>query len=331
MDGSQQLDVNGQPIANYSDGDIMTLAYAMTGYGVSRNPQTANPVLASQTTFNPRKHYAGSPASYGGYPLDIFMGQPFSVAPGQDPIAKVVGLLANHPSLAPFQAKEMLQRFVTETPSPGYISRVAAVWRTNVDAPNQIASVILAIVNDPEFVSSYHSMPKQPIETVFQFLREMPGTFAPATATSGYATVMRTGASRMLSALRQMGQDPYYPDTVFSFYPPGDVEAANTNAGFLAWMNFMKDTVSWGPSAAWLGVWIDMPKLRLRISAANGHINPAALSGEMVAPYLLDALIDGGAANRRSELLALLGATPSDALISSAIWLIAASPEYTVN
>jgi len=331
MDGSEQLDPQGRPLLNYGDGDIFTLAYAMTGYGLAWNPQTTNPLLAVTTTYTAANHYAGVPASYNGMNLSTFMGKPFSIPSGQDPIAYVVSLLARNPSTAPFQARELLRRFVTEKPSRGYISRIASVWRANVDAPNQIAAVVKAIVDDPEFASSYQSMPKQPIETIFQLARQLPATFAPLTTTPGYGSVTSTGASTILYALQAMGQDPYNPATVFSFYPPGQVEAANSNVEYLSWMNWMQYTVTSDQTWGWPGVWIDMPALRQRIATANGSVSPSAITGAMVADYLVDAMIDGGAQARRTALIDLMGATPSDQLVRSAIWLIAASPEYIVN
>ena len=78
---------------------------------------------------------------------------------------------ASGPRVAPFEARELLQRFVTENPSAQYIADIAAVWRDKQNAPDQIAQVITAIVNHPEFIPSYHSMPKQPAELVIDSLR----------------------------------------------------------------------------------------------------------------------------------------------------------------
>ena len=333
MDGSEQKDFSGIPIPNYSEADIVTLAYAMTGYDVTTSATSSDPNAAVESSFVSSWHYRGNPASYQGNPLNVFMGEPFAIPTGEDPIAYVASVLAHHPSAAPFQAKEMLERFVTEKPSPGYISRIAAVWQANVDQPNQIATVVKAIVDDSEFPSSYQSMPKQPAETVFDFLRQMPVLFSPLTAT-GTAANSYAGAESVINLLRATGQDPFYPPSVFSFYPPGDVEAADTNANYLGWLKYM-DYVLTNTSTGSMGVWIDIPTLRQRIATANSTasttVSPTAVTGQMVASYLLDAMIDGGSAARRTELMTLLGATPIDGNIREAVWLVAASPEFTVN
>ena len=45
---------------------------------------------------------------------------------GLKDVSDAVDILFNHPSIAPFISKQLIQRMVTSNPSPGYISRVAA-------------------------------------------------------------------------------------------------------------------------------------------------------------------------------------------------------------
>ena len=340
MDGTPVRDAHGVPVPNYTPGDIYTLAYTMTGYTIQTNT-TTNALLQLSASMNTNNHYWGAPATYAGYDLTQFLGKPFKAYKHLNPFPAVVSELAHNPSAAPFQAKQLIQRFVTENPSGAFVERIANVWAANVDSPNQIAAVIQAILNDPEFATSYQSMTKQPIEKLFGLMRQLPGTFAPLTPlTSGGATT-ETGANSLIWFLSQMGQDPDNPIDVFSFYPIGAVEQVSNTISYVQWLQQSSWLVS-TPNAT-TGAWIDIPTLRVRIAAAN-NVAPSAINAVMAARYIAAAMIDanpqrvdqlaidGGPANNPIvEALSLLQGSPSDYELQQAIWVIAASPEYNVN
>jgi uncharacterized protein (DUF1800 family) len=343
MDGSVVKTAKGAPVGNYTDGDIYTLAYAMTGYTVGTDPGNPNPYEQVFGGYNSANHYRGDPKTFNGLKLNHFMGQTL-IVPGKHPMEFVAGLLANNPSTAPFQAKELLQRFVTENPAPDYVERIAQVWAANVDAPNQIALVVTAIVNDPAFPSSYHSMPKQPVEKLFGFLRQLPGAFAPLVAASGSNVTTANGAGSLQWQMNNLGQNVFYPNNVFSFYPPGQVEKANTQVSFMSWTgaaNWLTQT----DGVSRNGVGVDIAALRRRIAAANGNgTSPAEITSAMVARYLLGVMLDmppagvnqialnGGAPNNIVvQIFNQLGSVPTDQQIMTVIWLIAVSPRYNVN
>jgi uncharacterized protein (DUF1800 family) len=58
--------------------------------------------------------------------------------------------IVNHPSHAPFMAKQLIGFFVTSNPSRGYIYRVAKVFRNSMDSENQLSNTIVAILTDVE-------------------------------------------------------------------------------------------------------------------------------------------------------------------------------------
>jgi hypothetical protein len=59
--------------------------------------------------------------------------------------------LFNHPNTGPFMARQLIQRFVTSNPSPGYIYRVAGVFNNNGSGVRgDLAAVVRAILLDPE-------------------------------------------------------------------------------------------------------------------------------------------------------------------------------------
>ena len=57
----------------------------------------------------------------------------------------------NHPNVAPFIGKQLIQHLVTSNPSPAYIARVSAVFADNGSGVRgDMAAVVKAILTDPE-------------------------------------------------------------------------------------------------------------------------------------------------------------------------------------
>ncbi len=305
MDGSTKLDGNGQPHLNYTEADIHAIAQAITGYGVVIDPDNMDPQTRFSVNFTAANHY-NKPVTFLGRSRHV----PNSVAA----LNFVANVLAHHPSAAPFMAREMLQRFVTENPSPQFIGRIAAVWAKQVDAPDQISQVINAIVNDPEFDASYHGMLKQPVELVLGALHQLPGTLQ-VTSTSQPAAIL-------LWELHYVGQQLYYPPSVFSFYTPGSISTTLNTSTALYRTSVFANMVNGVAGAPGMDTYIDIPALRQRIG------NTDALT---IANYLLGDTLDGGTAPLRTQLVQFLGPAPSDNQIRGAMWVLLNSPTYAVN
>jgi uncharacterized protein (DUF1800 family) len=309
QDGSVRTDANGVPLPNYSQDDVQSVALAMTGYHIyyawsDPDPQTRFSVFFAPGDHDPR-------------PL-VFHGKNHAVPDDAHAIRYVMDLLTHNPSTAPFQAKELLQRFVTETPSPKYISDIAAVWAAAVDAPDQIAQVVRAIVTHPEFDLGYHAMLKQPVELIADMMRQLPGKLQ---ASDGYGP-----ATSLLWVLSDLGQEPFFPPSVFSFYRPGQISTmVNTSTRLNR-----SDDLAWIASSAAtddnVTAYIDIAALRQRIGSTKAG---------PIADYLLDALLDGGSPALRQILVTYLkasnGTDPGDDQIRGALWLLLNAPDYAVN
>jgi len=309
IDGSYKKGTGGLPLVNYSQKDVAQVARAMTGYGVVVDPNNNNPQTRFSVQYFPGNHYNGSIAYFGRT-------QP--VPTDGTAINFVLGELATRSATAPFEAKELLQRFVTEDPPASYISDIATVWEKTAKDPNQIAEVITAIVNNPLFFKYYNSMPKQPAELVIGALRQMPGMMQ--------ATANVTPGSSLLYELNNIGQELFYPATVFSFYRPGDVESTVNTGALLARTGVLANITNAQPSGAYTDTWIDIPTLLTRVTNAEGGTD-----GVQVGDYLLDALVDGGSPKLQSLIKGFLGKSPNANQISGAIWLLLNAPDYAVN
>jgi Protein of unknown function (DUF1800) len=70
---------------------------------------------------------------------------------GLKDIRDAVHQLFLHPNVGPFIGKQLIQRLVTSNPTPGYVSRVAAVFADNGQGERgDMGAVIKAILLDPE-------------------------------------------------------------------------------------------------------------------------------------------------------------------------------------
>ena len=63
----------------------------------------------------------------------------------------MIHALAMHPNTPPFIVKQMIQKTVTSSPTPGYVARVVAVFKDNGHGVRgDLAGVTRAILLDPE-------------------------------------------------------------------------------------------------------------------------------------------------------------------------------------
>ncbi|HZP64868.1 MAG TPA: DUF1800 family protein [Rudaea sp.] len=85
----------------------------------------------------------------------------------------------NHPNVAPFISKQLIQRLVTSNPSPAYVQRVATVFNANRSSATQLRQVVQAILLDPEARYGQWQSPdtfgklREPLLTVTHYWRAM--------------------------------------------------------------------------------------------------------------------------------------------------------------
>ena len=119
--------------------------------------------------------------------------------------------VANHPNVAPFMARLLIQRFVTSSPSPAYIGRVATIFNNNGSGVRgDLRAVVKAILMDSEA--------RQPTAVNRGKLRE------PLLRLSQLYRAF-DAASRVPGRIREytdywMAQAPMSSPTVFNFYLP---------------------------------------------------------------------------------------------------------------
>ncbi len=161
-DGTLRLGADGMPIPTYTQADIVGLAHVFTGWGPFYDPanpprwggdgEIADPEswfiwgwdpLRPMTLFGPQ-HDQQARRIVGGVTV------PGNLT-GQQRLALALDTIFNHPSTGPFVCKQLIQRFVTSNPSPGYVHRVTAAFNNNGSGVRgDLGAVVRAILLDPE-------------------------------------------------------------------------------------------------------------------------------------------------------------------------------------
>jgi uncharacterized protein (DUF1800 family) len=325
-DGSIVTDPNnpGQPLATYSEQDVKTMALALTGFQLqSQQPVGTYPAYVDTIAFNAAAH---APATAGGFAV---MGQTIpdgKSCPWSYTLYKQTSLntscvmdnaalaLASNPTTWAYEANEMLERLVTETPSPAMIKRISTVWGQTVNDPNQIAKVVAAIAADPEFYNGKYTMIKEPIEFEVDAIRALGGAGGNPVSSS----VPRPLANGISDTAR-MSQEIWDPPSVFSFYYPGDKEALVNNSQLLATWSSATDLANAAHTTACTNCSI---YLNFTSFAALKQTND-------LAGYLLDGLVDGGTPQLNALVRNFLNNNPNN--VQGALWIILSSPEYGAN
>jgi hypothetical protein len=162
----------------YTQADVTNLARIMTGWTVDQ-PQTGGGFV-----FDPRKHEPGAKTWFGQH---ISEG-------GMNEGVAALNWLAAQPQTAHFLSFKLAQRFVSDTPPPALVNRMAAAY---LASDGDISAVLRAMVHSPEFFAraNYRNKVKMPLEYVASSLR--------ATGTDP------TNAGALANELRIMGEPLY--------------------------------------------------------------------------------------------------------------------------
>jgi uncharacterized protein (DUF1800 family) len=186
LDGTPQLDVSGKPIPTYSQATISNFAHVFTGwnwsdcdsngydnfagqYPCGPDYQTGadftTPMVAYETkppnendpNFNYNYHDNGTHADdvhnkqLLAYPQAVNGGLLADGGTAANDLKFALDNIFNHPNIAPFISKQLIQRLVTSNPSPAYVSRVATVFNNNGSSVRgDLKAVVQAILLDPE-------------------------------------------------------------------------------------------------------------------------------------------------------------------------------------
>jgi uncharacterized protein (DUF1800 family) len=355
LDGSVQLDGDGDPIPTYDQDDIKELARVFTGwtYGLANVWwDYIDGGLAEVMTMKafPDFHDSGAKTVLG-------VAIPASQTPAQD-IDSAMDILFAHPNIAPFISKQLIQRLVTSNPSPAYVARVATVFNDNGSGvKGDLGAVVKAILLDNEARNSHIIAPetfgklKEPVLKISALwrafkaqgvrVREEDGTFS-------------SNRLRYRGTDWAYGQRPYGSPSVFNYYRPdyshpGEIKDAalyapefqiHTESQLIMGANYMGAAIFWRDAqdasaqteyaeAGW-----DLYSSRLYLATEKAladtpaqlldRINLLLMAGDM-SFVMYNEIFDYLDAQQKGFEWA------RQAMVYDALYLVSASPEFAVQ
>src|SRR5262245_6290711 len=234
QDGTQVLDEGGQPIPTYDQDAIEELSKVFTGWILAPPPAAGvlNYIDPMVVQVNNQTQRLAIYHEQGEKQLLTVGGEQFVIPPCATPPANctaddaerdlnlAIDHIYNHPNVAPFIGKQLIQKLVTSNPSPEYVARVSAVFNANRGSDTQLKEVVRAILLDEEARGQDRPDPNyghltEPVLGMTRFLRMFGATSDGALGSTnlGNATSYQIGAA-------QLDQDVFRAPSVFNFYSP---------------------------------------------------------------------------------------------------------------
>jgi len=216
-DGTPQLDSNGLPIPTYSQFTVTEFARVFTGWTYAQAP--GQPLIwnAYLTSYGPMapyesEHDNGSKQLLAASPVGATAAAGLTT---QQDLENALDNVFNHPNVAPFVCKRLIQHLVKSNPTPAYVARVAAVFNGANGTPRgDMKATITAILLDQEATANDEGQSDQPTDGHFQ----EPALFLPAMVRAFGGTM--TDQNYYWSDLAAQGQDVFNPPSVFNYYSP---------------------------------------------------------------------------------------------------------------
>ncbi len=221
-DGTLQLDSSGNPIPTYDQNVIEGFSRAFTGWTYA---PAAGAVSKVHNPPNWTAPMVAWDSNHDTGPKDLLNGT--TLPAGQTAEADLDGALANifnHPNVGPFVCRQLIQHLVTGSPSPAYVGRVARVFDGDTQTSRgDMKAVIRAILLDPEARDGDADVVRAAVRDATPpasegHLRE-PVLFINALRRALGAVVQP--ASGLAPASAALGQNIYFPPTVFNYFAPG--------------------------------------------------------------------------------------------------------------
>jgi uncharacterized protein (DUF1800 family) len=359
-DGTPRLDAAGAQIPTYNQNIIEGFARVFTGWkwacpSTNQSCTFANTrvELVPVTNFNqvkPMQFYADQHET-GTKQLLNYTGVARSLVPanqtGAQDLKDALDNVFNHPNVAPFIAKQLIQKLVTSNPSPGYVQRIAQVFANDGSGKRgNLAAVVKALLLDTEARSTPTGTAvattgkvKEPLLRVTQLLRAYN-----ARAASGRITV--TGnfiVGGALSPSATTGEGPQQSGSVFNFFspfyaPPGEIADASNVAPELQLATEFLNTQMTNQfyAYAFLNTTAQTTRgadvLLIDTAAETAQAADATLLVNRVGDRLFgsNTLLSQTLRNQVVSQINRSATTATATRVGEAIYLIAGSPEFAV-
>lgn len=194
--------------------------------------QTGRTVKDDRYVYRPDKHYVG-PVKVMGFSHPNTTG-----AGGEQASEEYFRYLANHPATARRIATRLATRFVSDTPPPALVERLARSYTVNRGA---VKPLLLELLSSSEFWASVGQKVRRPLEylvATYRTLGVSPETPASYRAASPVRTPFLEGMQQLLQRLRELGH-----------YPAGAPGAAGYPDVHVAWSSSSTMVALWNEAA----------------------------------------------------------------------------------
>ena len=357
MDGTPVLNADGSPKEVYTNEDIQGLARVFTGLDLARdrNDRRAENAWWVDMEIQENRH------------SDLektFLGRTIPAGTNaRDSIDQALDIIFEHPNVAPFLSRQLIQRFTASSPDPSYVRRVASAFESgSFTAPDGTAfgtgergdleATLAAVLLDSSQWTGDGTIRnttdlgkvREPVLNFIHWARAF--DVDPVTPENEWTLMFNMG-----NAAEWGGQMPLASPSVFNFYRPGYVapgtEAAEmdvtapefqllTAGNRAGYVNLMSEYIwddTYGPdreAASLVPDYSDELELANDIDALADHLDVMLLGGEMSADTR-DAITDvlGDVAIRTDT--AENTATDELLRVRLAVLIATTAPEYMVR
>ncbi len=211
-DGSVKRDANGKGLETYSQDTITGLARVFTGWDYDGSSRTETSYTQRPMVANTTNHEAGEKRFLG---TTVAAGTPAAAG-----LQQALDTIAAHANVAPFIARQLIQRLVSSNPSASYVGRVAAVFNNNgAGVRGDLKAVLRALLLDTEARSApgagdtARGKLREPLVRFVQWAR----SFGVTSATDLW------NVGNLSDPSTRLGQSPLRSPSVFNFFRPGYV------------------------------------------------------------------------------------------------------------
>jgi uncharacterized protein (DUF1800 family) len=353
QDGTLQLDGQGNPIPTYDQNVVNNFTKVFTGWRDCRTQSAACPNLTpgapdykDPMEFVPGNHdltaktlftYPGSTTTNIAACSGCTGNNAAITTYASNSLNQALDNIYNHPNVAPFVSKALIQQLVTSDPTPAYVGRVSAVFNANRTNPSQLREVIRAILLDPEARGDVKTDPRygklrEPVQLLTNVLRNF-------SVSSADLTTQSDGVVN--GSVSGLGQNVFNSPTVFNYYQPTYVVPGTTILGPEFGIYTTGTSIGRAnlfATYAFNGLAISLPdrpagtKLNLAdVQAASA----ADATGNQLLDLLNTRMLHGTmSAQMRSVILPAITAISSANSLQrsqTAIYLVATSPQFQVQ
>ncbi|MEP6900559.1 MAG: DUF1800 family protein [Actinomycetota bacterium] len=240
QDGTRQLDAQNNPIPTYDQTTITNFTKVFTGWRDCNVQATCPNLIPGSPDYKDPMLLVGSNHDLTAKTLLSYPGSTTTniaactgctgtaiTTYANNSLNQALDNIYNHPNLAPFVSKYLIQQLVTSDPTPAYVGRISAVFNANRTSPTQLKEVVKAILLDPEARGNVKTAPtygklREPVQLMTNLFRQVGVTSADGLSQSD------GDVNRFPSGL---AQNVFNSPTVFNFYPPTYIVPGTTLLG----------------------------------------------------------------------------------------------------